>query len=106
LKRGGGIDSRLPDPNPQSPIVNRQSSIANGQALRLGMRMVKGLRETDAKQIEQAVASHGRFEDIETLHRISGVRAESLRHLGAADAFGSMGLNRQAALWQIRADQR
>lgn len=72
-------------------------------ALRLGMRMVKGMRADDAERIVEAVKAHGRFESIAGLKRASGVSIATLRRLAAADAFGSMGLDRQAALWHIRA---
>ena len=71
-------------------------------ALRLGMRLVKGLRQDDANAIAQAVANHGRFGAIDALWRVSGVPAQALRKLADADAFSSMGLDRQHALWHIR----
>ena len=73
------------------------------ESLRLGMRLVRGLREEEAKKISQAVRDHGPFRSVESLWRAGGVRVVSLRRLAAADAFGSMGLDRQAALWQVRA---
>jgi error-prone DNA polymerase len=72
------------------------------KAIRLGMRMVKGLSQAQGMAIEQATAL-GRFTDIESLWRASGVMVSTLRHLAAADAFASMNLNRQAAMWQILA---
>ena len=77
--------------------------LEENRELRMGMRMIKGMNHADALAIETAVAARGRFDDIESLYRASGVKAASLRNLAAADAFGSMGLDRQAALWQIRA---
>ena len=72
-------------------------------ALRLGMRLVKGLGEADARRIEKCVQEHGPFEDLEQLHLCGGLRATSLRHLAQADAFQSMGLDSQHALWSVRA---
>jgi error-prone DNA polymerase len=74
----------------------------DGQALRLGMRLVKGLQERDAIAVAQAVKAHGQIRSVEVLHRRSGVRVKALRSLASADAFGSMGLDRQQALWQVR----
>ena len=71
-------------------------------AVRLGMRLVKGLREEEATAIAEAVSHRGPMADVEALWRASGVRVEALRRLARADAFGSMGLDRQRALWQIR----
>jgi error-prone DNA polymerase len=72
-------------------------------AVRLGMRLTKGLSQKDADAIAAAVAAGGRFGTIEGLWRASGVRVAALRQLAAADAFGSMGADRQQALWQIQA---
>jgi error-prone DNA polymerase len=74
-----------------------------GPALRLGMRLVKGLSQPDADAIAAAVARHGPFQSIEDLHRASGVRVHALRRIAAADALASMGLDRQHALWETRA---
>jgi len=72
-------------------------------ALRLGMRMVKGLAAEDGSRIEACVERYGRFDAIEELHARSGVRSACLRRLAQADAFQSMGLDRQRALWSVRA---
>ncbi len=71
-------------------------------AVRLGQRLVKGLPERDAAAIAGAVAGRGRFKDVPSLWRTTLVPAASLRKLAAADAFGSMNLDRRAALWQIQ----
>lgn len=75
---------------------------SHGPAIRLGMRLVKGLSQTDADRIAGAVGARGPFTTIEALWRASAVKAGALKKLAQADAFGSMGLDRQAALWQIR----
>ncbi len=72
-------------------------------ALRLGLRQVRGLAEDDAAALEAAVLAHGPFTSLDALRRASGLRRPALRRLAAADAFGSLGLSRQAALWQVRA---
>src|SRR5690606_37518504 len=72
-------------------------------ALRLGMRLVKGLRVADAERIVAAVRARGRFGSLDSLRRASGASVPALKRLAAADAFGSMGLDRQAALWHVRA---
>ena len=70
--------------------------------LRLGLNRVTGLREDDARKIEAAVQEHGSFQSIETLWRSAGCTAAAMRRLAAADAFNSMGLGRQQALWEAR----
>ena len=72
-----------------------------GRELRLGMRLVKHLRQEDAQAITSARRHHVRFNTIDQIWRASRVRATALRALAAADAFGSMELDRQHALWHI-----
>ncbi len=72
-------------------------------AIRLGLRMVRGLDVEDAHRMIDAVRRHGVFRSISDLHEASGVGTAALRRLAAADAFTSMGLDRQQASWQILA---
>ncbi len=83
-------------------LGTRATRATRGPALRLGLRMVTGLAAADGEAIHAAVASHGPFRSVEGLWRASGVRVAVLRRLARADAFCSMGLPRQQALWQIR----
>ncbi|MGR3344009.1 MAG: helix-hairpin-helix domain-containing protein, partial [Paracoccaceae bacterium] len=77
-------------------------TLEDATTLRLGMRLIKGLREDDANAISQVVDRYGALTSIESLWRASGVRIATLRALAKADAFGSMRLDRQAALWESR----
>ena len=68
--------------------------------VRLGMNRVKGLGEPDARRVAAAVAGREQpFASIESLWRASGASARAMRCLARADGFGSMGLDRQSALW-------
>ncbi len=81
----------------------RYRGIKEGRpALRLGMRLVKGLSQVDADRISTAAAREGRFSTIDALWRTSGASARAVRKLARADAFGSMAIDRQAALWAAR----
>ncbi len=91
------------DPRGHDGTNDRASWGCDGPALRLGMRLVHGLRQADADAVAGMVLAHGPFRTIEALHRTTGVRVASLRSLAKADAFGSLGLDRQAALWHVRA---
>lgn len=73
-----------------------------GGVLRLGLRMTHGLRRDDADEIVMAAKGFGPFASIFDLWRASKVSASSLRVLAQADAFRSMGLDRQRALWEVR----
>jgi DNA polymerase III alpha subunit len=74
-----------------------------GPVLRLGMRLVRSLREEEARKLVAGVRRHGAMRSVLDLWRATGVSVATLRALAHADAFGSMGLDRQAALWQTRA---
>ncbi|RMH13573.1 MAG: DNA polymerase III subunit alpha, partial [Planctomycetota bacterium] len=76
---------------------------AGGPALRLGMRLVRGLNREEAERIVRCVQEHGPFRSMEELRLRTGVRASTLVCLADADAFGSMGLSRQRALWEAHA---
>jgi error-prone DNA polymerase len=67
------------------------------------MRLVRSLREEEARKLVAGVRRHGAMRSVLDLWRATGVSVATLRALAHADAFGSMGLDRQAALWQTRA---
>jgi error-prone DNA polymerase len=70
-------------------------------AVRLGLRQIKGMREIDAARI---VAARGDgFRSVRDLWLRSGVSRAGLERLAEADAFRSLGLDRRAALWEVRA---
>ncbi|MDK4728753.1 error-prone DNA polymerase [Rhizobium phaseoli] len=72
-------------------------------AVRLGMRMVRGLATADAARIVAARADQS-FDSVDDMWRRSGVPAASLVELAEADAFlPSLGLERRDALWAIKA---
>jgi error-prone DNA polymerase len=93
-------------------------------ALRLGLRMVSGLRAEDRQAVasvarnlrqeysasgaysaptRRALSFHPTYASVESLWRSSGCSLHALRRLAAADAFAGMGISRQQALWQVRA---
>ncbi len=72
-------------------------------AVRLGMRMVKGLANAQVATIVAARADRP-FLSIDDLWRRAGVPSASLVQLAEADAFRpAMGLARREALWAIKA---
>jgi len=107
--RGHGVEVRPVDVNHSGwdctleEVAPEEGESGAGPAIRLGMRLVKRLGRDDADAVAAAVAEHGGFADVGLLHRARGVRASALRHLATADAFGSMGLDRHRALWEVRA---
>ena len=102
LERHGPVlpGNRSPTPSPPQHGGNPHPQ---GWAIRLGMRMVRGLSERDALAIHQSVREHGPRQGMMSLWRTSRASLASLRALARADAFRGMGLDRQQALWQVRA---
>ena len=76
---------------------------ADGQylAVRLGLRMVKGLSEAHAATL---IARRGEaaYRSVEDVWRRAAVRVAARERLADADAFLSLGLSRRQALWAIR----
>ena len=68
-------------------------------ALRLGLRLVRGLSRADADAMISARAA-GPFRSFTDLVRRTGLRAGTLKRLAQADAFGSLGMTRRHALWR------
>ncbi len=87
---------------PASPPAqaDRGGAAGKGDALRLGLRMVKGLAEAEAARIVGA-RGPAPYTGVDDLWRRAGVSVGGLRALAAADAFAALGLDRRAALWAI-----
>jgi error-prone DNA polymerase len=70
-------------------------------AVRLGLRAVKGLGEAPGRAI--AAARGAGYDSVRDLWLRSGVSPADLEKLAAGDAFRSLGLDRRAALWAVKA---
>jgi len=96
--------------NPGSSIDNCQLSIVNCQcteertkpAIRLGFRLIRGFPEANANAIVNA-RREATFRSVHDVRRRGRVSKALLARLAAADAFGSLGLDRRAALWKVLA---
>ncbi|HRX83925.1 MAG TPA: hypothetical protein P5572_02780 [Phycisphaerae bacterium] len=75
----------------------------SGPGLRLGFRLIKGLSQAGAEAIANARDQGGLYRSIPDVARRSQVSRALLARLAAADAFGSLGLDRREALWQVLA---
>ncbi|HEY0838189.1 MAG TPA: error-prone DNA polymerase [Azospirillum sp.] len=84
------------------PCHNPCASVSKKSfALRLGLRIIGGFRVEDADAL---VAARGAgYRDPHELWRRAGVPVAALERLAKADAFRSMGLDRRAALWAVKA---
>ncbi len=74
----------------------------NALALRLGLRMVKGLASADAERLIARRADAG-YACIDDLHHRTKLPRAALERLAEADAMACLGLDRRTALWQVRA---
>jgi len=78
--------------------------IRTRHAVRLGLRQVKGLSE---EKIKVFVDRRGvGYESVRDVWLRSGLDVDEIEKLVQADAFRSIGLDRRAALWQVRALDR
>ncbi len=100
------VDCRL---DSDGGIANRQTTIDNsstwglhGPAVRLGMRLIKGISEEQVTGIERAQGERP-FTSLVDLFCRSGASRATLARLSAADAFRSLGLNRRQAVWDVLA---
>ncbi|WP_417680916.1 error-prone DNA polymerase [Roseibium sp.] len=71
--------------------------VRSTRAVRLGLRMVKGLREEDVGTI---IALRGQgYDSVRDLWLRTGLGRQVIMRLAEADAFRSLGLDRRTALW-------
>ncbi|MHC2298008.1 DNA polymerase III alpha subunit [Rhizobium mongolense] len=89
--------------NSRSDCTLERIGNTDRHAVRLGMRLVRGLAAADAARVVAARMDQS-FESVDDMWRRSGVPAASLVELAEADAFlPSLGLQRRDALWAIKA---
>ncbi|MBL0407794.1 error-prone DNA polymerase [Microvirga aerilata] len=70
-------------------------------AVRLGLRLVRGLANADGGMIPIARGDDP-YTSIEDLWRRAGIPVSALERLADGDAFGSLSVNRRDALWTIK----
>ncbi|NUB10945.1 error-prone DNA polymerase [Azospirillum sp. Vi22] len=105
LGRGEGEgDAHVPNvPEQRIPLTPTLSPEGRGStgnirhALRLGLRLVRGMDEEDAHQL--VLCRGAGYRDPYDLWRRARMPVAGLERLAKADAFRSVGLDRRAALW-------
>jgi error-prone DNA polymerase len=70
------------------------------QALRLGLRLLRGFSEENAKQIELVRERGGRFQSLEEFAKRTQLNRSTLQLLSRADAFASLAIHRRDAYWK------
>jgi error-prone DNA polymerase len=86
------------------PDVNQSQAtctVEDGNAVRIGLRLVDDLGEDTALQIAAERAANGPYRSLADLVRRVPVRIEGLENLVAVGAAETFGLSRREALWQI-----
>ena len=71
--------------------------------MRLGFRQIKGFHVVHGQRIVETRKRVSRFTSIEHFHRVTRLPRHSMVRLAEADAFGSLGLSRREALWEVMA---
>jgi error-prone DNA polymerase len=97
--REHGVEVRPPDVN-LSGWDSHLEPAGTGWAIRMGLGRIEGLGEAVAARMLDAREEP--YASIEALVARTGLRAAAVKILAAADAFGSMGLDRRAALWEAK----
>jgi len=97
-----GVEARPVDVNHSDWDCTLEQREDGALALRLGLRQIDGFPEDSAERLVKARAG-GRFEGFDDLVRRSGLSRPHLQKLAEADALRSIGLDRRAGLWEVRA---
>ncbi|MDX1634737.1 MAG: error-prone DNA polymerase [Marinobacter sp.] len=74
------------------------------RALRLGLRLIRGLLETPARQLVAQRPAQG-YRHTDQLRRVAGVSQRDLEALAGANALQSLNHNRHQAYWQLLGHQ-
>ena len=93
-----GVEVRAADVNHSYWDHSLEKSDGKFFALRLGFRIIKGMRKEDA---EILIAARKNFFATLSALRDAGLTDAALEKLADADAFRSIGLDRRQALWEI-----
>ncbi|WP_046867105.1 error-prone DNA polymerase [Microvirga massiliensis] len=100
--RNHGVEVRPVDVNHSRwDCTLEETGRAGWFAVRLGLRLVKGLANADGALLPLSREDRP-FSSIEDVWRRAGIPVTALERLAEADAFGSLGVNRRDALWTIR----
>jgi error-prone DNA polymerase len=91
---GGGPPKAVEGAGDGSPRLSRS-------AVRLGLRQIRGLKQMEAERLVQARLAGAR--DLRAIALAAQLSSQSLELLAEADALRSVGLDRRAGLWAVKA---
>ena len=90
--------------NAESPIPH--SALRTPHFLRLGFRILSGISKAAIEKVEQARATDGPFSSLDDFVRRTGLSQAVVSKLAEADVFGSLEIDRRAALWQALGQEK
>jgi error-prone DNA polymerase len=99
--REHGVEVRSVDVNHSRWDCTLEEAAGPYKAVRLGLRMVRGLSNSDAAAIVSARGDNP-YRTIAEIQRRAGVGSGALNRIGEADGFGSLGSSRRSGLWQVK----
>jgi DNA-directed DNA polymerase III PolC len=99
--REHGVEVRPPCVNASFWDCTMERDGSGRLALRLGFRLIAGMKEEEAHWI--AAARGNGYPGVEDLWRRAGVAPATAARLAEADAFAALGLTRREALWAAKA---
>jgi error-prone DNA polymerase len=105
--RAHGVTVRPPDVNASDwdctlERVSGEGGARRRRAVRLGFNRIDGFRQAWAQAITMARAARGAFASLDELRSRAGLPPPAIDALAAADAFGSLDLDRRAGLWRAK----
>ncbi|MFT4086561.1 MAG: error-prone DNA polymerase [Gordonia sp. (in: high G+C Gram-positive bacteria)] len=98
--RRHGVRVHHPDVNSSLRYANLENA---GLDVRIGLAAVRGLSDDAAQRIVDVREAGGPYAGVADLSRRTELTATQLESLATAGAFGSLGLDRRAALWEAGA---
>ena len=106
--RRHGVHAHRPDINlsAATTILEADPGSHAGQALRLGLGLVRGLPAEAAERIVAERDAHGPYRDLPDVGRRLDLTRPQLEHLATAGVFATFGPDRRQALWAAGAAAR
>lgn len=97
LEKNAGRENTQNEPRTDNPPSH--------YALRLGFRLIRGLRKLDVDAIEEARRS-GPFLSLDDFSARTKVARATIMRMSESDVFGSLGKSRREALWDAMGQER
>lgn len=98
--REHGVEVRPIDVNESFWDNTLERALDGSLALRLGFRQAEGIHEAEARRL--VAGRRNGFVNAEAVARRARLHGRPMHALADADAFRSIGLDRRAALWEVR----